>query len=47
MSKNQRFIILGVLFAIAGCSLLASCQSSANQIGIGDGPTMLYFYATW
>jgi hypothetical protein len=40
-------IILAVLAMITGTGLLTSCQGGAGQSGIGDGPGMLYFYATW
>lgn len=47
MRKGQMLVILGVLTAIAGSGVLTSCQPGAGPSGVGDGPGMLYFYATW
>jgi len=40
-------ISLAVLATIAGGGVLAGCQAGGAPSGIGEGPVMLYFYATW
>lgn len=52
MEKDRLFpsavrMILAMLVVITGSGLLAACQGGGQSRGIGDGPLMLFFYATW
>ncbi len=52
MRKDRVFpsvigIILAVIVVITGSGLLTACQGGGQSGGIGDGPLMLFFYATW
>ncbi len=46
MRENSRVFAMVTLLALTG-ALLAACQPASGIPGLGEEPTLAYFYAEW